>query len=121
MRAALARRIAAVEARCAPVARRLAPIVRVEPGEAVADALMRYTGGQRGQAVLVVPHLMRDRADFAIRFKAQQVALIADAKSRPIVARKDAPPIAEPIPMKPVARSPYRFGMSPWRKNKCPL
>jgi hypothetical protein len=87
VRRALAKRIDKLEDAGKPVVR--APhVLHIRHGETTADARARFSAAYpdlpRGHRLLIVPNRVRtveDEADFARRFKVQQEALVAEARS----------------------------------------
>jgi len=89
MRRALAARVWKLEETRKPVVR--APcVVRVRRDETISEAVTRFRAqfpAARGHSLLVVPERVctsEEEADFAVRFKAQQCQLIADARNKSI-------------------------------------
>lgn len=63
-------------------------VVHVERGETQGEAVARYAARypNLGRNLLIVPARNRtaeDQADFAVRFKAQQLQSVAEARARP--------------------------------------
>jgi hypothetical protein len=84
----LSRRIGKLETARKPIVS-VPHVIHVRRGETSDEARARFAAAHpdmpRGHCVLIVPcrdSTPEDNADFAIRFKAQQLQLVADARSR---------------------------------------
>lgn len=84
----LANRLSKLEAATKPTPRRVPHVLEIRHGETLADAegrfICRYGPIPRGHRFLGVPPRDRtdeEHADFDVKFKAQQLALVAEARS----------------------------------------